>query len=93
MLSVIVPARNNGPMTAMCLDTLRYSVSGLGLAWELILIDDASEPGEGLLQVFRQARAATSAQRVQIVRAQKHQHYSGAFSIGLHFTTGERIFF
>jgi len=92
-LSVIIPARNDGGMTGACLDAALHSVAELGLVCEFILIDDASEPEEKILPVFLSARAIGSAHEFKIVRSNIHQHYSRVFSIGLHVSTGNRVFF
>lgn len=93
LLSVIVPARNDGSLTRACLDALLQSLASLGVRCELILIDDASEPGEGLVGVFRDVRAMAPGVAVTIVRAQERRHYSGVFSLGLTLSKGEAIFF
>ena len=56
MLSIIVPARNGPMLTETCLRSLLFSVSRLNLAAEFILIDDASDPDENILGVFRKHR-------------------------------------
>lgn len=93
MLSIIIPARNDAEMTETCLKTATFSASKLKLACEFILIDDASAESEGILDVFKRCRAGSPPHQFKIVRSRKHQHYTGAFSIGLHFATRELIFF
>jgi GT2 family glycosyltransferase len=93
MLSIIVPARNDGKMTRECLGALLHALERLRLQAELILIDDASEPGEGILDAFRETRQRARGQNVKIIRAANHRHYSGVFSLGLHFAQGDRVFF
>jgi GT2 family glycosyltransferase len=93
VLSIIVPARNNPEFTANCLATILFSVSRLNLNCEFILVDDASAPEEKILDVFRQHRANATGHQTKIVRSRKHQHYSGVFSLGLHFATRDIIFF
>ena len=93
MLSIIVPARNNGEFTANCLASILFSVSRLHLNCEFILVDDASEPEEKVLDAFRQHRANARGHETKIVRSRKHQHYSGVFSIGLNFATRDVVFF
>jgi len=91
--SIIVPARNNQAFTSTCLGSILFAVSRLNLACEFILIDDASEEGENIIEVFKQHRANAIAHHCKIVRSRKHQHYSGVFSIGLHLSTRDVIFF
>ena len=95
MPSIIVPARNNAEATARCLGSLLHSVNRLGLNCEFVLVDDAAAPEEMILDVFRQHRANANASghQTKIIRSRKHQHYSGVFSIGLHHTTRDIIFF
>lgn len=93
MPSIIVPARNHAQFTATCLGSIFYSVSRLNLSCEFILIDDASEPEERILDVFRDHRARATGHHCKIVRSNKHQHYSGVFSIGLSQATRDVIFF
>ena len=93
MPSIIVPARGNAQFTATCLASLLFSVSRLNLNCEFILIDDASAPEEKILDAFRPHRANAIGHETKIVRSRKHQHYSGVFSIGLHFATRDIVFF
>ncbi len=93
MPSIIVPARNSGEFTATCLGSLLHSVGRLNLSCEFVLIDDASDPEEKLLDVFIQHRAQAKGHQTKIVRAKKHQHYSGVFSAGLQLATRDIIFF
>lgn len=94
MLTIIVPARNDQALTARCLETVRRSLAKLDLSCQFVLVDDASEAGDRTTDVFLAFRNAAGAQHeVKIVRARTHQHYTGAFSIGLHLATGGDIFF
>jgi GT2 family glycosyltransferase len=68
-------------------------MSRLNLKCEFILIDDASDPSESILDVFRDHRAKRRDTICKIVRSNKHQHYSGVFSIGLSQATRDVIFF
>ncbi len=93
MLSVIVPARNDGVMTGTCLGALLHTLDRLALTCEIILIDDASAPSEGILPAFFEARASAPRHQFRIVHSRAHQHYSGVFSIGLHLSKGDAVFF
>ena len=93
MPSIIVPARNNAETTANCLGSILFSVNRLGLSCEFVLVDDASAPDEKILDVFRMHRIHASGHETKIIRSRKHQHYSGVFSIGLHYATRDIIFF
>jgi GT2 family glycosyltransferase len=65
----------------------------LNLRCEFVLVDDASDPVDRIGEVFRQHRADAKGHETKIIRSRKHQHYTGAFSIGLHFATRDQIFF
>ena len=93
MPSIIIPARNGFQATSICLGTVLYSVSRLNLNCEFILVDDASADSEQIQEVFRQHRASARGHETKIIRSRKHQHYSGVFSIGLHFATRDVVFF
>ena len=93
MPSIIVPARNHPQFTATCLGSILYSVSRLNLSCEFILVDDASNTEDRILDVFRDHRAKATGHHCKIVRSNKHQHYSGVFSIGLSQATRDLIFF
>jgi GT2 family glycosyltransferase len=93
MLSIIVPARNDATMTEKCVTAALYSVSKLKLACEFVLVDDASPPSENMVEAFQRCRAAGAPHQFKIIRSNKHRHYSGVFSIGLHFSVGELMFF
>jgi GT2 family glycosyltransferase len=91
--SIIVPARNHPQFTATCLGSILFALSRLNLSCEFILIDDASERDEKILEVFRDHRTKAAGHSCTIVRSSRHQHYSGVFSIGLHLATRDVIFF
>jgi GT2 family glycosyltransferase len=91
--SVIIPARNGFEATSICLGTVLYSMSRLNLNCEFILVDDASAESEHILDAFRQHRANARGHETKIIRSRKHQHYTGVFSIGLHFAKRDVVFF
>jgi GT2 family glycosyltransferase len=93
LLSIIIPARSNPADTANCLTSVLYSLATLQLNCELVLIDDASEREQGLLEVFLKHRPGARQHRFVIARSNKHQHYTGVFSIGLHLATGDNVIF
>jgi len=93
LLSIIIPARNNPVFTRECIATAMQSVDLLHLNCEFILIDDASEPGEGILDVFKQFRAGNPRHQFVIARSKVNLHYTGVFSLGLYLSRRERIFF
>jgi GT2 family glycosyltransferase len=93
MLSVIIPARNDGPMTARCLEHALHTVSKLQLRTEFVLIDDASAPEERLLPIFEATRGRGAPHHFTIIRSRTHLHYTGVFSVGLHFASWDQVFF
>jgi GT2 family glycosyltransferase len=93
MLSIIIPARNNGAFTSHCLGTALAAVATRNLRCEFILLDDASAPEERMLDIFRQHRASAPDHEFKLVRATAHQHYSRIFAIGLSLATRENVLF
>lgn len=93
MLSIIVPARNNPVLTRDCISSAIHSLDKLRLTCEFILIDDASDSSEGIAPLFRETRTRSANHQFIIARARKHLHYTGVFSLGIHLSRGERIFF
>jgi GT2 family glycosyltransferase len=93
VLSIIVPARNNHDFTASCLGTILHSLTRLHLSAEFILIDDASDPAERILDAFHHHSTNAVGHSCKIARSHRRQHYSGVFSIGLNMATRDVIFF
>ena len=93
MISIILPARNNAVATRDCLLSLAHSLRDLNLKTELILIDDASEPREGLIELFQAFQMRAPEHKRIVLRAKRHLHYTGVFSVGLHLATLENAFF
>jgi hypothetical protein len=94
MLSFIVPARNLRDVTAECLVSLNTAVHGLGLqdSTEWILLDDNSAPADGVTDLFRSFKAASSAP-CHVARFRAWQHYTGVFAYGLSVARGDNVFF
>ncbi len=88
-----MPARNDGVATRECLASAVTALNSLNLRCEFVLIDDASDPADGIQEVFKSTRAAASQHRFRIVRTREHLHYTGVFSLGLHLSSEERVFF
>jgi GT2 family glycosyltransferase len=91
--SIVIPARNAPTYTDNCLTTTLHSVARMNLRCEFILIDDASEPDENIVQVFARHRANAPEHEFKIVRCRERRHYSGVFSIGLNLASEDEIFF
>ncbi|MEI7932713.1 MAG: glycosyltransferase [Alphaproteobacteria bacterium] len=94
MLSVIIPARNNPRATADCVRSAIHSLYMLGLKCQIILIDDFSDPADGMLEVFRGLREFGKSQHdFTIVRTARNEHYTGVFAIGLSLVERHDAFF
>jgi len=93
LLSIIIPARSSAADTSACLASVLHALATLRLAGEFILIDDASDPAENILELFVGQRSPTSPHSFVVARSTKHQHYTGAFSLGLHLARGENVVF
>lgn len=93
MPSIIIPARNGFQETSACLGSVLYSVSRLKLKCEFILVDDDLPEPDRILQLFREHRTNAQGHETKIIRSRKHQHYTGVFSLGLHFATRDLVFF
>jgi GT2 family glycosyltransferase len=93
LLSVIVPARNDAVSTRECLVSAVNSLSTLNMNCEFVLIDDASDPDEGIQQVFQEIRGGAPQHQFKIARTKQRVHYTGVFSLGLHLSGKEKVFF
>jgi len=91
--SIIIPARSNAVDTSVCLASVLHSVSAPGLSCELVLIDDASDREEKLLEGLIRHRSAAPQHKFVIARARRHLHYTGVFSIGLQLAAGDNVLF
>jgi len=93
MISIIIPARNGAALTRSCLSSVIQSVRLLNLKPEFILIDDASDPDAGIIDIFQDFRSHASEYKCTLVRAKQRLHYTGVFSVGLHLAKLENAFF
>lgn len=94
MLSFIIPARSLRDVTTECLISLNSAVHLLGLLpqAEYILLDDQSDPREGISEMFAHFRASSQCP-VHVARFKQWQHYTGAFAYGLSRAKGDCVFF
>jgi GT2 family glycosyltransferase len=94
MISFVMPARNAQEWTHRALISLARSVEVLG--WKanvhVHLLDDASDPALGIMDIFKQFRQL-SGLPTTIVRFHNNQHYSRVLSAALSLATGEKVFF
>lgn len=94
MLSFIVPARSLRDVTTECLISINTALHQLGLVAhaEYILLDDQSDPSEGISELFTHFRASSPCP-VHVARFKQWQHYTGVFAYGLSRAKGDSIFF
>lgn len=94
MLSFIVPARSLREVTTECLISINSAAHALGLqnSVEWLLLDDQSDPAEGITPLFLSFRASTNAP-VHVARFKVRQHYTGVFAYGLSRAKGDNVFF
>ncbi|MDX2132983.1 MAG: glycosyltransferase [Planctomycetota bacterium] len=94
MLSIIVPCRNVRELTVECLTSIHGAVTALGLTprVEYILLDDQSDAGEQIPELFRQFRAGAGAE-VRAWTFKQRQHYTGSFAFGLSRARGDLVLF
>lgn len=94
MLSFIIPARSLRDVTTECLISLNSALHLLGLLphAEYILLDDQSDPREGLSEMFTHFRASSQCP-VHVARFKQWQHYTGVFAYGLSRARGDCVFF
>jgi GT2 family glycosyltransferase len=94
MISVIVPARNGKFYTANCLASLLYTFNRLGANQdvEYILIDDNSDPEQGICDQFLRFRKNTPAP-VKIVRFKQRRYYAWGCAYGLACAKGSAVLF
>jgi hypothetical protein len=94
MLSFIVPARSLRDVTTECLVSINSAVHALALQdrVEWILLDDQSEPAEGITDLFASFLQSTG-RPGHVARFRQRQHYTGVFAYGLSRARGEAVFF
>jgi GT2 family glycosyltransferase len=93
LLSIIIPARNGAADTAACVASVLHSLAVLRVNSELVLIDNASDREEKLLEIFLRNKSGAPHHKFIIARSAKDQEYTGVFSIGLHLAAGDNVMF
>lgn len=63
-LSIVVPAFNEEASIGPCLEALRDHLSGLGLGWEIVVVDDGSSDGTGAIVAHHSAQDP----RIRLIR-------------------------
>jgi GT2 family glycosyltransferase len=94
MISVVVPARNAKQFTSNCLSSLLYTFNKLGgnRDVEYILIDDNSDPEQGICDLFLQFRKQTPSP-VKIVRFKQRRYYGWGCAYGFASAKGSSVLF
>lgn len=91
MLTFIIPARNNPAFTAQCLVSLDHTINSLGIASQIILIDNNSDPAEGIQPLF--ASFLNKHPSSLNLRFSRDCSYTGAFALGLQLATKQNVIF
>ena len=87
MLSVVVPMYNEEAVLGQTLPRMRAALDALGMAYELICVDDGSADGTATL--LRAARAGWP--QVRIVRLRANAGHQAALTAGLDVATGDYV--
>ena len=95
MLSIIVAVRNTPQFTASCLSSILRTARMLAVTQlEYVLIDDASDPQQGIAGLFNDFRRQLPAEtRVVMFRFKEHQHYVRALAYGFSAAKGDALLF
>jgi GT2 family glycosyltransferase len=95
MLSVVLSVRNNQQQAANCLSSMLRAFGQLKLATEFLLIDDQSDPQQGIPAIFDAFRREAVAQghHVTAFHFKQQQHYTRALAYGFSAARGRNILF
>ena len=96
MLSILVLVRNTRASAATCMQSLIETVSALALpagAVEYILVDEFSDPAAGIVDMFKEVRAAAAPSQVRIIRFTSHRHYAYGVAVGMSLARGKNVLF
>jgi glycosyltransferase involved in cell wall biosynthesis len=86
-LSIVVPALDEAESLPTLIDEVQAACAPLGLAWELIVVDDGSTDGTpGLVTELGHARPW-----LRLVRLRRNLGKSAALAAGFEWARGERI--
>jgi GT2 family glycosyltransferase len=91
MLTFIIPVRNNLAFTTQCLVSLDHTINSLGISAQIILIDNNSDPAEGIQPLF--ATFLKKHPSSLNVRFSKDCSYTGAFALGLQHAKKQNVIF
>lgn len=82
-LSFVVPAHNEAPRLPATLDALHAAARGCGVAYEIVVVDDASTDGTG---------AVAQAHGARVLRVE-HRQIAATRNAGAHAATGGTLIF
>jgi hypothetical protein len=95
VLSIVLSVRNTRHLAALCLSSMARAIGALG--WppaEFLLIDDASEPAQGVPQLFADFRQRLpSGVPATVMRFKQRQHYTRALAYGFSAARGDQVLF
>jgi len=87
MVSIVAPAYNEQEnLQALC-DRLRAVLDGLGLPYEIIIVENGSE--DGSLELLRKMRAGD--ERVHYLSLSRNFGHQGALVAGLEYARGDVV--
>ena len=92
MLSIVVPVRNTRTYASNCLRSILDTLERLRL-WEseeVILMDDDSDPADGIPDLFRTFKQSARCE-VMAIRFKNRQYYSRACAVGFSLAQGEAV--
>jgi len=94
MISVVIPVRNARQFTLNCLSSLLYTFRQLSgpRDVEYILIDDNSDPEQGISELFQEFRCQTPS-LVKIVRFKQRRWYAWGCAYGFASAKGNLVLF
>lgn len=83
MLSFVIPAHDEAPRLPATIDALHATAATLGIAYEIVVVDDASRDGTGEVAARHGAR---------VLRVE-HRHIAATRNAGAKVATGEVLVF
>src|SRR4051812_45994500 len=95
MISVVISVRNTAQSAAQCLSSMLRAFNNLSAGpIEFLLIDDASDPQQGIPNLFQQFRQQLpEGTRATVFRFKEHQHYTRALAYGFSAAKGRHVLF
>jgi dolichol-phosphate mannosyltransferase len=87
LLSVVIPCYNEITVLPLLEERLRSTLGGLGMAWEVVFVDDGSQDGS----YERLASLHGQDPRFKVVRFSRNFGHQAAIAAGLGFARGEAV--